>query len=74
MSNNLVAESVQAIRASATSDPETEAECVEFIRAAITAANRQTALDIKNLLAEVCDSGYADRTQIWADLTPIERQ
>jgi hypothetical protein len=25
-------------------------------------------------LKEVCTEGHADRTQIWADLTPIERQ
>lgn len=55
-------------------DQDTHDECLEFIRSAIDQADRQTALDIKNVLAEVCDSGYADRTKIWADLTPIEQQ
>jgi hypothetical protein len=55
-------------------DPAAHIECLEFIRAAIAEADRQTALDIKNVLAEVCDSGYADRAAIWAELTPIEQQ
>ena len=60
---------------SSTLDPiANHAECLEFIRAAIAAAHRQTALDIKNVVAEVCQKGYADRTKIWAELTPIEQQ
>jgi len=55
-------------------DPAAHIECLEFIRAAIASNDRQTALDIKNVLAEVCDSGYADRTKIWAELTLIEQQ
>lgn len=55
-------------------DPACHAECLEFIRAAIVEAYRQTAQDIKNVLAEVCNSGYADRVAIWAELTPIEQQ
>jgi hypothetical protein len=55
-------------------DAATPIECLEFIRAAIASNDRQTALDIKNVLTEVCDCGYADRTQIWAELTPIEQQ
>ena len=53
---------------------EAEAECAEFIRSAIASNDRQTALDIKNVLAEVCQNGHADRATIWAALTPIEQQ
>jgi hypothetical protein len=69
MVNNLV-----AVRSPAKLDPATHAECLGFIRSAIAENDRQTALDIKNVLAEVCASGYADRAAIWADLTPIEQQ
>ena len=62
-------ESNQQSRSSAQLDPATHLECLEFIRAAIASNDRETAQDIKNVLAEVCDSGYADRTKIWADLT-----
>lgn len=55
-------------------DPDTHAECLGFIRTAIASNDRQTALDIKNVLADVCQRGHADRSQIWAELTPIERQ
>lgn len=62
------------IRSPSRLDPATHADCLELIRAAIASNHRQTALDIKNVLAEVCASGYADRAQIWADLTPTEQQ
>ncbi|MEG4335723.1 hypothetical protein QUB40_27880 [Microcoleus sp. AT9_A2] len=55
-------------------DPATHTECLGFVRSAIASNDRQTALDIKNVLAEVCASGYADRAQIWADLTDTEQQ
>lgn len=51
-------------------DPDTQSECVVFIFSAIATADRQIALDIKNVLAEVCDSGYTDRTAIWTELAP----
>ncbi|MEG4520992.1 hypothetical protein [Microcoleus sp. AT9b-C5] len=54
-------------------DPATHAECLEFVRAAIASNDRQTALDIKNVLAEVCENGHADRKKIWADLTDTEK-
>ena len=53
-------------------DPATHLECLDFIRAAIVEADRQTAQDIKNVLAEVCNSGYADRAEIWAVLSETE--
>ena len=55
-------------------DAATPIECLEFIRAAIASNDRQTALDIKNVLAEVCQKGYADRAAIWSDLTETEKQ
>ncbi|MEG3972279.1 hypothetical protein QUA00_32360 [Microcoleus sp. T2B6] len=63
-----------AVRSPSQLDPDTHTECLEFIRTAIASNDRQTALDIKNVLAEVCASGYADRAQIWADLTDTEQQ
>jgi hypothetical protein len=55
-------------------DPAAHIECLEFIRAAIASNDRQTALDIKNVLVEVCQNGYADRAAIWRDLTATEQQ
>jgi hypothetical protein len=65
---------VESSRSPSHLDPATHAECLDFIRAAIASNDQQTAQDIKNVLAEVCDSGYADRVAIWAELTPIEQQ
>jgi hypothetical protein len=64
----------QQSRSSAQLDPATHLECLEFIRAAIVEADRQTAIDIKNVVAEVCQNGYADRATIWRDLTATEQQ
>ena len=74
MSNNAVAVSVLAVRSPAQLDPATHAECLQFIRTTIASNDRQTALDIKNVLAEVCASGYADRAAIWATLSQAEQQ
>jgi len=60
-------------RSSSPLDPATHVECLEFIRAALASNDRQTAIDIKNVVAEVCQNGYADRVAIWADLTPTEQ-
>ena len=70
MPNNAVA----ARSPAAQLDPATHTECLEFIRAAIASNDQQTALDIKNVLAEVCQNGHADRAEIWAALTQIEQQ
>lgn len=53
--------------------PACHAECLEFIRVAIAEADRQTALDIKNVVAEVCANGYADHAAIWQSLSPSEQ-
>ena len=64
----------QQARSRVQTDPATNLECLNFIRAAIVEADRQTAQDIKNVLAEVCNSGYADRAPIWAALSETEQQ
>ena len=55
-------------------DPRAHTECLEFIRAAIATDDPQTAREVASVVKEVYQSGHANRTQIWADLTPIERQ
>ena len=58
---------------SPTLDPAAHIECLEFIRQAIAAADHQTALDIKNVVAEVCNNGYADRVAVWQSLSADEQ-
>ena len=55
-------------------DSATHTECLEFVRSAIASNDRTTALDIKNVLAEVCENGHADRDAIWAELSQTEQQ
>jgi hypothetical protein len=54
-------------------DPATHTECLQFIRSAIAAADRQTAQDIAGIVKDCCERGYVDRAAIWSDLTPIEQ-
>ncbi|MEG4850478.1 hypothetical protein QUB10_06140 [Microcoleus sp. B5-D4] len=54
-------------------DPATQGECIAFIRKAFASAFRRTAIDIQNVLADVCQRGYADRAAIWNELTPSEQ-
>ena len=49
------------------------AELVEYIRLAIEAGNRETALDIQTMLKEVCSKGAADRQKVWNSLTADEK-
>ncbi|MEG4917432.1 hypothetical protein [Microcoleus sp. B13-B6] len=67
-------EITQQSRSPVQIDPATHAECLGFVRDAIATADRQTALDIKNVLAEVCQRGHADRNAIWAALSDTEQQ
>ena len=67
-------ETTQQCRSPVPIDTDTHAECLHFVRSAKAYADRTTAHQIAAVLKEVCQNGYADRTQIWADLTPIERQ
>jgi hypothetical protein len=60
-------------RSPAQQDPTTHAECLEFIRAAIAEADRQTAKDVAGILKDCCNRGYLDRATVWADLTPAEQ-
>ena len=55
-------------------DPATHADCLQYLRSAIASNDRTTALDIKNVLAEVCENGHADRDAIWAELSQTEQQ
>ncbi|MEG3859160.1 hypothetical protein [Microcoleus sp. herbarium12] len=54
-------------------DPATQGECVMFVRLAIATSDRLPASDIQNVLADVCQRGYADRAAIWNELTPSEQ-
>lgn len=49
-------------------------ECLEFIRTAIVSSDPQTARDVASVVKEVCERGYADRAEIWADLSPHEQE
>ena len=55
-------------------DPATHAECLEFVRTAISIADQQTAQQIAAILKDCYQRGYVDRAGIWADLTPTEQQ
>ncbi|MEG4581582.1 hypothetical protein QUA71_18495 [Microcoleus sp. MON1_C5] len=67
MPNNLI-----ATRSPAQTDPATHLECLGFIRAAISTADRQTAQDVAAVLKVCYQNGYVDRAKIWADLTQTE--
>ena len=44
------------------------------MRSAIAEADRTTAHQIAAVLKEVCQNGYAERTKIWSELSPMEQQ
>ena len=69
MSNNLV-----AVRSPVQLDPATHAECLEFVRTAISINDRQTAQDVAAILKDCYRRGYVDRAEIWAALTQTEQQ
>ncbi|WP_333200545.1 hypothetical protein [Microcoleus sp. S28C3] len=48
-------------------------DLVEYIRLAIEAGDRETALDIQTMLKEVCSKGAADRQKVWNSLTADEK-
>jgi putative DNA primase/helicase len=54
-------------------DPQSHAECLQFIRAAISENDPQTALDVASVVKEVCASGHANREAVWAELSESER-
>ncbi len=64
----------QQARSPVQLDPAAHDECLGFIRAAISEADREVAQDVAAILKEVCQNGHADHAAIWADLTPIEQQ
>ncbi|MEG4006279.1 hypothetical protein QUA41_11135 [Microcoleus sp. Pol11C1] len=51
-------------------DQATQGECFAFVRLAIAAVDRLPAIDLQNVLADVCQPGYAHRAAIWNELTP----
>ncbi|MEG4446680.1 hypothetical protein QUB49_33825, partial [Microcoleus sp. AT9_B4] len=67
-------EAQQQTRLPAQLDPATHAECLEFVRAALTSNDRQTAHHIAGILKDCYQRGYVDRAAIWADLTDTEQQ
>ena len=67
-------EAQQQTRSPAQLDPATHAECLEFVRAALTSNDRQTAHHIAAILKDCYQRGYVDRAGIWAALTQTERQ
>jgi predicted P-loop ATPase len=48
-------------------------ELVEFVRAVVQSEDPAVAKDIQGVLKEVCDSGAADRKEVWSRLSPSER-
>ncbi|MEG4246563.1 hypothetical protein QUA46_25680 [Microcoleus sp. MON2_D6] len=64
----------QQSRSPSQLDPATHTECLDFIRAAIAEADRQTARDIAAVLKDCYQRGYVDRAGIWAALTQTEQQ
>jgi hypothetical protein len=55
-------------------DPQSHAECLQFIRAAIASSDPRTARDVASVVREVCASGHANREAIWADLSSQEQE
>ena len=64
-------ETKQQGRSSVPIDRDTHAECLELIRAAIFASDREFAAQIAKILKEVCQNGQAEPPGS-AELTPIE--
>ena len=67
-------EAKQQSRSPVQLDTDTHLEYLEFIRAAIAEADRQTAQQIAAILKDCYQRGYVDRAEIWAALTPTEQQ
>ena len=67
-------EAQQQTRSPVQLDPATHAECLEFVRAALTSNDRQTAHHIAGILKDCYQRGYVDRAGIWAALTQTEQQ
>lgn len=67
-------ETTQQSRSPVQLDPATHLECLEFIRAVLTTADRQTAQDVAGILKDCYQRGYVDRAEIWAALSDTEQQ
>jgi len=55
-------------------DPILEQEAVEFIRIAISKDDPKFARSLANTIKNICSSGQANRSEIWAQLTDWERE
>jgi hypothetical protein len=55
-------------------DQLTHLECVDFIRLTISQSNQNVASVLATEIKELCESGQANRQQIWAELSPSERK
>ena len=55
-------------------DAATHTECLGFIRAAISTADRTTAHHIAAVLKDCYQRGHIDRDAIWRDLSQTEQQ
>ena len=55
-------------------DPILQQEAIEFIRIAIQKNDPKFARSLANTIKNICTSGQASRTEIWAQLTKWERE
>ena len=67
-------EAKQQSRSPVQLDTDTHLECLEFIRAGISEADREFAQQIAAILKDCYQRGYVDRAEIWAALSDAQKQ
>lgn len=72
-SRSISSEAAQNFSEPMTDRSDAVSELVEFARQAIAALDAELAKQIQSVLKEVCDSGAADRKEVWSRLSPSER-
>ena len=55
-------------------DQLTRTECCDFIRLAIHKGDPKFARSLAGTIKNICQSGQANREEIWADLKPQEQE
>lgn len=55
-------------------EPQTHAECLEFVRAAIASGNPEVVSQITAIVRDCDHRGYTNKQQILDDLTPTEQK
>ena len=55
-------------------DPLLQQEAIEFIRIAIHKDDPKFARSLAGTIKNICQSGQANRQQIWAELSPDEQE